>query len=145
MKRTGYAVDAMFLFDAVDRAIPVNGYAISSNVKQVYHARRDPAAQSRQSFGNCGWARENSSRTGYEQRFFFCTHGAIGGMPWNADSVPKGGQFIDEGLPDGLTAVTPQNDKAGADLVWTWMLSKVRREYARARPAPLSLLGRSPL
>jgi hypothetical protein len=141
MKLAGYAVDALFLFDAVDRAVPVNGYTISSNVKQVYHARRDPQAKSRESFGNCGCMRENSSKTGYEERFFFATHGGLGGMPWDQESVPIGEKFIGEGLPDGLTAVTPSDDKSGSDQVWAWMLTRVRRECARLCPAPMSLLG----
>ena len=54
LQRLGLIVDALFLFDAVDRSLPVDGYIISSNVKQACHARRDPAARSRASFGNCG-------------------------------------------------------------------------------------------
>ena len=137
MKRLGYGVDAMFLFDAVDRAIPVNGYTISSNVKQVYHARRDPSAKSRTSFGNCGCQRENSSKTGYEQQFFLATHGALGGMPWGQESVPAGERFIKE-ANGGLTAVTPDDDCSGSERVWTWMLTRIRRECAKLSPVPLA-------
>ena len=130
LQRVGLAVDALFLFDAVDRSLPVDGYTISRNVKQVYHARRDPAARSRAWFGNCGCRREDPAKTGYEQRYFFATHGGLGGMPWDRESVPAGGSFIDEGPPDGLTAVTPDDDHSGSEQVWAWMLARVRREYA---------------
>ena len=38
LQRLGLIVDALFLFDAVDRSLPVDGYIISSNVKQACHA-----------------------------------------------------------------------------------------------------------
>jgi hypothetical protein len=138
MKRTGFAVDALFLFDAVDRALPVNGYTISSNVKQAYHVRRDPAAKSRESFGNCGCRREDSSKTGYEQQFFFATHGALGGMPWGRESAPAGERFVKE-ANGALTAVTPGYDRSGSERAWAWMLARVKREYARASKKPMPL------
>ena len=165
LKDAGHAVDAMFLFDAVDKSLPVGGLPripydprrwslpfdpryplnpekwihppgrpISGNVRQVYHARRHPQAKSRESFGNCGYLREDSSKTGYAEHYFLATHGGIGGMPWDSQSVPAGKQFIDEGWPDGPTTITPDADKHEAGQVWKWMLEKVRRECAKLSP-----------
>lgn len=138
MKHFGYEVDAMFLFDAVDRSVPVSGSTISRNVKQVYHARRDPATKSRESFGNCGCLRENSARTRYELQFFHATHGALGGMPWVPESVPSGQRFIKE-ANGGLTNVTPVEDRMGSELAWAWMLERVRRECAKLIPTARAL------
>ncbi|MCP5450588.1 MAG: hypothetical protein H6972_08610 [Gammaproteobacteria bacterium] len=57
-------------------------------------------------------------------------HGGLGGLPWGQEAVPTGGSCIDEGPPDGLTTVTPDADRRGAEQAWAWMLARVHREYA---------------
>lgn len=164
LKSARHPVDAIFLFDAVDKSIPVGGLPripydprrwsppfdpydpfnpkkwihppgrpISSNAKQVYHARRHPQAESRESFGNCGYLREDSSKTGYTEQYFLATHGGMGGMPWDNQSVPDGQRFINEGWPDGPTTLTPDADQNESHQVWNWMIEKVRVECAKLR------------
>ena len=76
----------MGLYDAVDRCAWGTGSdVVTENVKLVVHARRNPKAKSRTSFGNCG-VRGGQK---YVQGFFMGTHSAIGGDPWGGDK-PKG-------------------------------------------------------
>ncbi len=77
------AVDAMFLFDAVDRTPTVDQSLISENVKIVYHALRAPSTKSRESFANTGLKAANPRKTTVISREFACTHGGVGGTPWN--------------------------------------------------------------
>ena len=75
-------VHALLIFDAVDRATGIqNSDTIPSNVTFCYHARRDPAAGSREFFGNTAYNYERKW-TFYQQKFFHGSHGAIGGTPW---------------------------------------------------------------
>src|SRR5690348_7855858 len=46
-------VEAIFLFDAVDRSLELSASRIPDNVRYAYHAVRMPSAGSRLSFGNC--------------------------------------------------------------------------------------------
>jgi hypothetical protein len=78
--RDNIGVHAMFLFDAVDLSQLGNVDVVSSNVERCYHARRSPAAASREVFGNC--ATRHAVPQNYQERFFLCTHGAMGGTPW---------------------------------------------------------------
>lgn len=83
-------VDCLLLFDAVDRAISLfDVKQVPKNVRHVYHARRKSDTKSRGSFGNCGTSLAASQQatgpfetSGYVEKFFFGTHGAIGGLPW---------------------------------------------------------------
>jgi hypothetical protein len=117
-------VDCMVLFDAVDRSTEVGGLifdtAIGDNVLTCLHAKRDPKAKSRESFGNCG--KRVKARVSMEKEFF-CTHGGLGGVPWK--KTPKGKKYIDEGFPDNATLVTPARDVAGAAEVWDWANPKM--------------------
>lgn len=89
----GIQVDGMFLFDAVDRSILIadtlapgmNVDTVPENVLAVYHARRDPAAESRESFSNT--ATRAARPAAYRERFFLTTHGGIGGTPWGASGL----------------------------------------------------------
>ena len=75
-------VKGMLLFDAVDRARGIDAGVKPGNVWATFHARRDPAVQSRWYFSNCGVI----SRSGiFFQKFFHCTHSGMGGMPWAGD------------------------------------------------------------
>lgn len=119
LAKDGVKVSAMMLFDAVDRAIGVDSTDIPNNVERVVHARRDPYAFSRNSFGNCGTRWHAPTRCDME--FFRGTHGAIGGCPW---SVPPGGRADDmikelgEATP---TLITYAQDAHAAKEVWAWV------------------------
>lgn len=102
LKQEDIEVDCLLLFDAVDRSINLSGIErVPGNVRNVYHARRDPEAKSRTgigrvSFGNCGTSLDGTSnsgpRSGYQEKFYFGTHGAIGGVPW---TIPEPTSFAD--------------------------------------------------
>jgi hypothetical protein len=114
-------VDCLILFDAVDRSTEVGGLIfdtrIRGNVKNCFHAMRDPAAGSRESFGNCG-TKVTSHQTLHVVERFNCTHGAIGGTPWTGG---KDDDLIKESFPDGKTNVTYKQDALVANEVWKWM------------------------
>ncbi len=134
LKHAGYSVDCLILFDPVDRSIlgnngnPWNDTPIYENVKQVLYAKRDPAAGSRESFGNCGTNRYGSQLRDRKKEFF-CTHGGVGGTPWwdTADKSTKQLSDLineDETSPvelDGMTECTYQEDLNGSREVWAWM------------------------
>jgi hypothetical protein len=81
-------VEAMFLFDAVNRLSRLDAEFIPGNVRYCYHAIRDPETNSRRSFGSCGlWAEEGVER--FELRSFFTTHGGVGGTPWGESGLIK--------------------------------------------------------
>ena len=75
-------IRCMALFDAVDRSY-LDTKVIPYNVTHAYHALRDPKAGSRRSFSNTGLEHEIPGNL--ETKTFFCTHGAMGGLPWKGD------------------------------------------------------------
>lgn len=82
--RKNITVDCLLLFDAVDRTMNLGGVQqIPENVRCVYHARRHDDTKSRGSFDNCGTSMRSSASIGktYHEKFFYGTHGAIGGVP----------------------------------------------------------------
>ncbi len=88
----GITVDALFLFDAVDRSISIgdslpagNVDRVPANVLHTYHARRDPHAESRESFE----ATATSAVHDYQQ-FFMTTHGGMGGTPFGYTGLETG-------------------------------------------------------
>ncbi|HXP87105.1 MAG TPA: hypothetical protein VN841_20410 [Bryobacteraceae bacterium] len=100
-------IEAMFLFDAVARSVELSrAKSIPSNVVYCYHAMRDPATNSRRSFGNCGdianvgW--DLKGVTYYVPRKFYTTHGGMGGGPWGAK----------RGLPDYTSDKLSPSDAA---------------------------------
>jgi hypothetical protein len=117
-------VECLILFDPVDRTgqvgLPWKNTPIASSVKKVIYAKRSPAAMSRESFKNCGLLMEDGRPTPYET--FFATHGGLGGVPW---PEPKNGGLIDEGLPDGMTQVTVEGDRRGAENVQRWAFGEI--------------------
>ncbi len=129
LQRANIEVDCMLLFDAVDRSDTVDSYVIPKNVKVVYHALRNRWAMSRLSFGNCGKKVENSATDYYEQHFW-CTHTAVGGVPWtkrdnSALPVPHPSPYIQEPGELLATRVTLKQDKDGSALVWAWMYPRI--------------------
>lgn len=146
-------VDALFLFDAVDRAIGLDVDEIPTNVRSVYHARRASAAQSRELFGNCG-VRYHKGSTVYHSKWFHCTHGAVGGTPWTS-AGSDGNIYESESerslgmmilLPVSMplsalarlqhnankTKVTLEQEKAGSAKVLDWMSGHFEAEKHKA-------------
>ncbi len=94
----GIPVEAMFLFDAVDRSIVIDrADVVPANVKNCYHAVRAPEAESRKSFGNC--ALRAAAGVNFQMRHFFTTHGAMGGTPFGEKGlVPDPSKKISDSL-----------------------------------------------
>ncbi|NNF00765.1 MAG: hypothetical protein HKN25_17240 [Pyrinomonadaceae bacterium] len=95
LQRQDIPVRAMLLFDCVDRHLAYDASRIPTNVENVYHVRRDPAARSRMSFGNDGT--KSSPPTVYNEKFFMCTHGSMGGTPWKPKPGQSSNEYINEG------------------------------------------------
>ncbi len=144
--RVPIAVEAMMLFDCVDRHVTFNTDTVPPNVKNVLHVMRDPAAQSREGFGNSGT--KHFAATKYEPlKKFMCTHGGMGGCPWKPGKGQKQSDYIDEGMGvprltgvistpmgvspkfegDGMTKVTFQQDAAISTTVWTYAVPYLQR------------------
>ena len=88
LKKHGVPVEALFLFDAVDRSIELEADLIPSNVKHAYHAVRHRETGSRTSFGNCGI--KAAAGVKFHQgkpTEFWTTHGGMGGTPWGLDGL----------------------------------------------------------
>jgi hypothetical protein len=138
-------VEAMFLFDAVDRSFELDADFIPSNVRNAYHAIRDSSTGSRESFGNCGLQYESGVSHDPTQPFF-TTHGGMGGTPWGAAGLPglqktieyaisdAAGRArlarttrIDEGGIDGGTNVTLAQEVRGMNQVRAWMWERLRK------------------
>ncbi|MEL7497072.1 MAG: hypothetical protein AAFN77_05640 [Planctomycetota bacterium] len=118
LNRAKIPVEAIMLFDCVDRHVVIDAEVIPPNVKHVRHVVRNPAAKSRESFSNDG-LRFHPEKTDYPAAYqFMCTHGGMGGMPWQPDEDQSGHDIIDEGGIDGKTAVTFAQDARGARQVW---------------------------
>lgn len=135
----GHEVKALFLFDAVDRSIQIDGDPIPYNVRNVYHAFRDPKAGSRDWFGNCATQTEGPA-TQLIKKMFFATHSGMGGMPWGGDhpvervlsptaeqQADKQRYFIESVNPRtgyvswGRFMIIKSEDIAGAAAVKAWM------------------------
>ncbi len=97
---------------------------IGGNVELCLHAFRHKDAKSRESFGNCGLTVLQPSKTKIIQEHFRCTHGGVGGTPWSPKEGQKPTDLIDEGPPDGKTAVTFAQDAQISKDVWKWMKPK---------------------
>ena len=125
LKRAGVNVQAMLLFDCVDRHLFVDAEVVPNNVAHVMHVIRDPAGRSRRSFGNEGL--KFSPPTVYPPpKKFMCTHGGMGGTPW---ALPKGSSpanFIKESFPDGETRVTYADDARVSQEVWSYVQPFIR-------------------
>lgn len=122
LKSQNINVAAMLLFDCVDRHLFIDAEIIPDNVAHVFHVQRHPDAGSRESFGNDGM-RYYPAKTKYEPiERFLCTHGGMGGCPWEIPPGGKGSDIIDEGFGagsnDGPTNVTYDQDARVSRDVW---------------------------
>jgi hypothetical protein len=109
-------VQAMLLFDCVDRHVGIDTQYIPENVRNVLHVVRDLGSGSRHSFGHSGRRPHHSTK--YEEYSFHCTHSAMGGMPYYPSPEESEDDFIVESYPDGQTRVTYRQDSRGAEHVW---------------------------
>jgi hypothetical protein len=110
-------VQALLLFDCVDRHLFIDAEVIPNNVGYVCHVIRDPASGSRESFGNDGMS--YSPPTVYPAAYkFMCTHGGMGGCPWTPASGQAMTALINEGGVDGMTNISFQQDATVSTQVW---------------------------
>ena len=127
-------VEAMLLFDCVDRDLRIDADIIPANVGYVLHVKRSVASHSRVSFGHSGTRPFPGSKTDYQQKEFNCTHGAMGGTPWLPVTVSSGHSlirakltdYISEGpgafaVPEQPTYVTYEQDARGAEQVQSFI------------------------
>jgi hypothetical protein len=128
-------VDCLILFDAVARQYFDIPEKIPQNVKQCFHARRDPRTGSRFFFENIGLYPENPRATRFEKHMFFASHGGLGGMPWYSQAEVGNWTGNVVARPDDrqqTTApeyplITPAQDEAGSITVGQWMWDKMAR------------------
>ncbi len=92
-RQFGGDIEALFLFDAVDKTTTIDAYQSQCNVRYVYHVLRDRTIAdpflsldqkySRSWFQNCGLRDQWPGRTTYWQhRVAGASHAAVGGVPW---------------------------------------------------------------
>lgn len=100
LKDRNIPVRALMLFDCVDRQINMDASVIPNNVGFVQHVIRDPAARSRMSFGNDGMSYRPPTVFPAAYKFM-CTHGGMGGTPWDVPSGGNANDYVDEGYAEG--------------------------------------------
>lgn len=122
LQRRNISVQAMLLFDAVDMHLGYSVDTVPTNVRNVYHARRNPAAGSRDTWGNCG-LNPNNPAVNYQEKFYMCTHGAVGGTPQTDPNNPDG--LVSE-FGSGGTNVTFRDNPIISQQVWTDALPFIR-------------------
>lgn len=118
LQRERINVQAMLLFDCVDRHLAIDADVIPNNVGHVFHVIRDPRSGSRESFGNDGmrYSPPTVFPTAYS---FMCTHGGMGGCPWTPGPGQRMTDLINEGGMDGGTNITFAQDAAVSKQVWS--------------------------
>jgi len=106
----GITVEAMFLFDSVTRSPWLSATVVPANVKNCYHAMRNPVGGSRVSFGNSAPTPAKGVNYVPEAKFL-TTHGGMGGTPWGAGGLiaagPVGVQELTRMAAMSRSAVTP--------------------------------------
>ncbi len=125
LNRCGVQVEAIFLFDAVSRNPALDADEIPSNVGYCYHAMRDFATSSRETFGNAGTTA--ASGVFFKHRHFMTTHGGMGGAPWGPGAGTSMYGTIVEGALDAATTLTPEAEAAGMEQVRQWMWPWLRQ------------------
>lgn len=92
LKGYGIPVEAMFLFDSVTKTPWLKADVLPSNVKNCYHAKRNPTTFSRVSFENSDFKPQAGVNLVSEDKFL-TTHGGMGNTPWGAGGLVKAGPF----------------------------------------------------
>ncbi len=133
LKKDGVTVDGMVLFDPVDRSGTSDAYDVTNNVLHMVKALRSTLTLSRISFNNCATSWHAPTRC--EAKYFWATHGGLGGCPWAVVPGERPTQFIDEddwGSERALSAVVYDvmglEWKQPADYKGTLDQLRVRRE-----------------
>ena len=120
LQRQSIDVRALLLFDCVDRHITIDAEVVPNNVGYVMHVVRNPRSESRESFSNDGL--RYRPPTVYPAAYqFLCTHGGMGGTPWQRPADKQPSDFIDEGFPDGMTKITFAQDEQVSRQVWSFV------------------------
>lgn len=116
LQKQKITVEAALLFDAIDMFAPADAQTVPTNVRNVFHARSDPAAHSRQNWRekDCG-GDPHSPQVNYTESRFRCTHGAMGGTPQGDLKNPN--DFIKE-LGSGTTNVINRDNPVISERVW---------------------------
>lgn len=103
LDRRDLGIEALFLFDAVDRDLHTDSSTVPGCVKKAYHALRSPAIGSRSYFDN---AARVAPAGVLEEKWFAGTHAALGGLPWTGDKpdpvLRMQGTFRPGVKPDGF-------------------------------------------
>ena len=140
LNKSGIAVDALFLFDAVDRTYSIPFWTVwetPKNVRVAFHAVRASSAASRPGFSNI------ILRNRCIARSFHTSHGGIGGWPLDhfetvkersaenthktstpGSILPSGRLVATEKIFPGVrrkTKVSPLEQLSGSLAVWNWM------------------------
>lgn len=119
LKTDGVIVDAMVLFDPVNRSQTSFADDVPNNVLNMVQARRATNSLSRVSFNNC--ATSWHSPTKCKIKHFWATHGGVGGVPWKPEPEQRPTDFIDEGFgEEALTNVVYSPGATVYSLVATW-------------------------
>lgn len=129
LQRQNIKVRAALLFDCVDRHGDYDAEVVPNNIENVLHLIRDPKANSRHSFGND--AMSYRPPTKYQGPYtFLCTHGGMGGTPWERPADKKPSDLIDEGAMEQIynstTAVSYEQDARVSGEVWTFAQGFIR-------------------
>jgi hypothetical protein len=123
-RRPPVEIDAMFLFDCVDRAWDLDVTGVPASVRMAYHAMRSDEVHSRPTFGH--GAKYGVNAAGFESRTFFGTHAAMGGQPWRGDK------------PAGQTS---EADHAASYAVWAYMYGNLLRQGVVGAPSAGNTTG----
>ncbi|CAN5282375.1 hypothetical protein BH10ACI1_BH10ACI1_21330 [soil metagenome] len=123
LQRRQINVRASILFDCVDRHGDYDAEVVPNNVEHFFHVIRNPLANSRHSFGND--AMKYRPPTQYEGPYMFmCTHGGMGGTPWQRPANVPATTLIDEGASEAFfnetTAISYQQDEDVSKQVWNY-------------------------
>lgn len=147
LQASGVTIDLLFMFDSVARqrefTIPDK---VPSNVKVCYHAIRDPRAGSRYFFQNVGLTAENPRATRFTKKYFFGSHGALGGVSWDAAKDEYGGTVgnatftVDDrqhlNIPSQPVTNRAQDDACANDVaLWAWDILERERIVPSAKNA----------
>lgn len=99
LARDGVTVDAMMLFDPVDRSPTSDADEVPRNVRELCIARRMYDTFSRASFNNCAniW---HKPPTNCLKKHFWATHGGLGGVPWKPEPGQSEYDYVSEGLSE---------------------------------------------
>lgn len=131
LQRQNMNVAAALLFDCVDRHGDYEADTIPNNIAKVLHLRRGADSGSRESFGNAGT--RYVAPTSYSERYFRCTHGGMGGTPWQPEAGQSPNDLISEDASEAVysfvhgngynsgTNVTFAQDRQVSEQIWTFV------------------------